>query len=175
MTGTDDRLDEIEARADAATPGPWEAHELEAAEYCVLRVSEGDDDYGDDVCSAGSMTDAQFIAVAREDVPWLAEQLRDARAEIERLNLVVAAMDSQADENITEVLALTADRDHWRTEWEDADAKRITAEAELAAERAKVERVEALCDEYRTNCDPDTKQAQVAEIFRAALAGGEKE
>lgn len=62
----------------------------------------------------------------------------------------------------------------WRTEWEDADAKRITAEAELAAERAKAERVEALCDEYRTNCDPDTKQAQVAEIFRVALTGGEQ-
>lgn len=110
-----------------------------------------------------------------ESVPWLIGQLRDARAENERLNLVVAAMDSQADENITEVLALTADRDHWRTEREDADVKRITAEAELAAERAKAERVEALCDEYRTNCDPDTKQAQVAEMFRAALAGGEKE
>lgn len=63
MTGTDDRLVAIAARADAASPGPWPYAET---------------------LWAGRARDAEFIAHAREDIPWLLSQLRDARAENER-------------------------------------------------------------------------------------------
>ena len=67
------RLDKIEARADAATKGPW---------VCVLNGDESEvtyanapitwDDHGGEVFTEG---DAEFIAHARTDVPWLLEQV----------------------------------------------------------------------------------------------------
>jgi hypothetical protein len=81
MNSTD--LDAIDARAGAATPGPWKS----------LRGYEQDDP-GAFVCRAGDQphyvvatgsdplapADADFIAAARTDVPALVAQLRAARA-----------------------------------------------------------------------------------------------
>lgn len=47
----------------------------------------------------------------------------------------------------------------------------LTAERDAAL--AQVQAVEALCDDYRANCDPKSVQAQVAEMFRAALAAAQ--
>jgi hypothetical protein len=68
-----DRLDEIEARANAATDGPWRARRWDyfcevdynietSAPSCVADLSDPDD--------------ADFIAHAREDVPALVAALR---------------------------------------------------------------------------------------------------
>ena len=62
------RLNEIEARANAATEGPWEL--LGDGEYVSgPGILVAPDDGG--VTSA----DAEFIAHARTDVPWLLEQV----------------------------------------------------------------------------------------------------
>ena len=68
------RLDKIEARADAATKGPW---------VCVLNGDESEvtyanapitwDDHGGEVFTEG---DAEFIAHARTDVPALVAALK---------------------------------------------------------------------------------------------------
>lgn len=57
-------------------------------------------------------------------------------------------------------------------ELERAAGGRVLASVESALRTAsrRVAAVEALCDDYRANCDPTSTQAQVAEIFRAALA-----
>ena len=73
------RLDEIEARANAATEGPWEA-----GERCVFTLDGApvvSDDVvhyergmaGEGVCHG---EDAEFIAHARADVPALVAALR---------------------------------------------------------------------------------------------------
>lgn len=71
------RLDEIEARANAATDGPWFVHGLTASgNYRVSdrgRWGAGDEyEVADDLVEE----DAEFIANARTDVPALIAALR---------------------------------------------------------------------------------------------------
>ena len=100
---TDLDLDAIEARADAATDGPWvvkhepawEADNVQHPDVITVgaQMWEGDDepmtvclvstDYEDDPVDV--LLDAEFIAHARTDVPALVAALREARAEVERL------------------------------------------------------------------------------------------
>lgn len=86
MTDLTDRLDEIEARADAATPGPWEADVTEVSQHwsrpepwatvvssevhCMAYC------YGGSGRGIERETDAEFIAHARTDVPALVAALR---------------------------------------------------------------------------------------------------
>ena len=80
------RLDEIEARANAATEGPWEWEGEAKAGWEIgansLVPSRRPDDpvlygYGYDASGIEVKTpaDAEFIAHARTDVPWLLEQV----------------------------------------------------------------------------------------------------
>ena len=88
------RLDKIEARANAATEGPWEWEGEAKAEWEIgansLVPSRRPDDpvlygYGYDASGIEVKTpaDAEFIAASRTDVPWLLEQveLRDKALE----------------------------------------------------------------------------------------------
>lgn len=77
------RLAEIEARTKAATPGPWRR---EGDWNDIAAIDTDGTPYG----VAGndesiSHPDAEFIAHAREDVPWLIERLSRAEAELHRL------------------------------------------------------------------------------------------
>ena len=86
------RLDEIKARAEAATPGPWDVLQYEARTTC--------DVIGDRiVVTQVRKADAKFIAHARTDNPWLIEQLEAKDAEIERLRAA---------------LGIYAKRDNWQ-------------------------------------------------------------
>ena len=80
------RLNEIEARANAATEGPWEWEGEAKAEWELgansLVPSRRPDDpvlygYGYDASGIEVKTpaDAEFIAHSRTDVPWLLEQV----------------------------------------------------------------------------------------------------
>ena len=80
------RLNEIEARANAATEGPWEWEGEAKAEWEIgansLVPSRRPDDpvlygYGYDASGIEVKTpaDAELIAHARTDVPWLLEQV----------------------------------------------------------------------------------------------------
>lgn len=80
------RLDKIEARTNAATEGPWEWEGEAKAEWEIgansLVPSRRPDDpvlygYGYDASGIEVKTpaDAEFIAHARTDVPWLLEQV----------------------------------------------------------------------------------------------------
>lgn len=91
---TDERLAEIEARAAAATRGPWEAEHLHP--FCstvrtpqrhrvAMKIHSGDTvhnipNYG---TRAMMLADADFIAAARTDVPALIAALRSERARAE--------------------------------------------------------------------------------------------
>ena len=81
-----DRLDEIQARADKATEGPWEADHSEENNSAVKPVGA---DWIDGVAFAGLEADAEFIAHARTDVPRLVAAIQavlDTCAEIRANN-----------------------------------------------------------------------------------------
>jgi hypothetical protein len=81
---TEDELQAIEARANAATPGPWE---VEQKDCTVLRAPNGppadqslmgDEQYYP--WTPDRIEDWQFIASARTDVPALVAEVRRLRA-----------------------------------------------------------------------------------------------
>ena len=83
MTEADEkRLAEIEARAEAATPGPW-SYECLASRNYRRRVRA-------DHCSIATIhalvhqhANGDFISSARSDIPWLVAQLRAAWAQLD--------------------------------------------------------------------------------------------
>ena len=89
-------LAEIEARANAATPGPWCASTGRTYDTTTGKVahvehyvSRGDDDVGiaSDVCDSRtgeqSEPNARFIAAARTDVPALVAEVRRLTAALD--------------------------------------------------------------------------------------------
>lgn len=85
---TDEELDAIEARANAATPGPWtwETDYEEEGGYFL----DGSD--GEDVGWARSEPDIVFITAARVDVPALVAEVRRLRAVERAAHEVVAVV-----------------------------------------------------------------------------------
>jgi len=78
---TPDRLTEIQQRADAATDGPWVDHwwGIEGESVDVLVVQ---DDY------ESSRQDFEFIAHAREDIPFLLAELARYQAAVQAVREV---------------------------------------------------------------------------------------
>ena len=98
------RLDEIKARADAATKGPWQWREDEPASlvhvtdqrmhpWNILKAP----DWGP------TLADAAFIAAAREDVPWLLALVESLTAERDAL-AAAHARESEKVWNVEEVM-----------------------------------------------------------------------
>lgn len=94
----DERLAEIEARVNAATDGPWrvrgrdERHgppHVVAGTPSALRATVAD--YKTNVADYTFQTDAEFIAHAREDIPWLLAQLASVREALADAEIAIAA------------------------------------------------------------------------------------
>lgn len=84
----DNRLTDIKAREQAATPGPWTAVELPPNEHHKHPAHWVKAEYNDGQgCTTSEVVadcpweqaDAEFTAHARTDVPWLVEQVEQAR------------------------------------------------------------------------------------------------
>jgi hypothetical protein len=79
----DQRLEEIAKRVDAATEGPWRAVVSEdygrPTSFGWVAASSGE--VMGEASAAGLLSDAEFIAHARTDVPYLLEALRSLREE----------------------------------------------------------------------------------------------
>jgi len=95
---SDKRLDEIETRCNAATPGPWTDRETgysktgRAGGECYHEVlfPLGLDDYWQGRIDIHlNAEDAAFIAHARDDVPYLAAEVRRLRVENGKLRQVL--------------------------------------------------------------------------------------
>jgi hypothetical protein len=92
-----DRLDEIRARADAATPGPWGVWTsmdntrdiLSEAEHPAVPLVGLYGRDGSEHPTAGEDADAEFIAAARSDVPFLLDRLAASEQEAARLRAVL--------------------------------------------------------------------------------------
>ena len=92
---TPERLAEIEARANAATEGPWEADGTEITQHWTrpqpwVTVASNEVAcmaycYGGSGRGIERETDAEFIAHARTDVPALLVEVRRLQAAVERV------------------------------------------------------------------------------------------
>lgn len=105
-----DRLDEIEARANAATEGPWDAAKVYPDGPCDI-VQIGHDEHGPEWASeqiadrVESLADAEFIVQARADVPALVTALRDV---LEYVNELDGTLDLRSHE-IRDLIASALD------------------------------------------------------------------
>jgi hypothetical protein len=113
--------DAIRARAEAATPGPWDWYGygetgrtlyLDNSPYHDLNVLKTTDDW------PPTDADAEFIAHARSDVPALLDALDAAEAEIERLRATYGLDrdDKHPCIRVEAYLRLEAERDAARAE-----------------------------------------------------------
>jgi len=93
-----DRLTEIEARAEAATEGPWEVarfdYEDGAINWQVWCGAGTDNDKAhgyncDDLWAPNVRKTSEFIAHARTDIPYLLARLRSAERVVEAARLHV--------------------------------------------------------------------------------------
>lgn len=69
-------LDAIEARANAATPGPWTQRDVDAH---MIRGPKREVLYAYDAFGGDGLANAAFIAAARADVPALVAEVRALR------------------------------------------------------------------------------------------------
>ncbi|ANA85295.1 hypothetical protein BH769_gp92 [Gordonia phage BritBrat] len=93
-------LDAIEARAKAATPGPWEFHDEDSPRnpWVTRKIVRDNEPYHElnilkvrmarharnECCWPPTSTDAEFIAHARTDVPALVSRVRELEDAIEQ-------------------------------------------------------------------------------------------
>lgn len=130
MSLTEAELAAIQARCDAATPGPWKlgynrTSVLAPNGYFITEYDTADD---------GATEDAAFISAAREDVPKLLAALREARD-------LAFWVGMERDALRAEVARLKELRAHG-CECGDDDACKFARERDEA--RAEVERLKAL-------------------------------
>lgn len=84
MTTTADRLAEIRARAERATEGPWvQLPPWETVPATTPSIISPNGDIADRI---EAEADAEFIAHAREDVPYLLDEVERLRADLSRLD-----------------------------------------------------------------------------------------
>lgn len=127
---TEERLAEIEERANAATPGLWEAmcnstdddYEISVRVYpeprdrwAWIEICETDDDWGEDEDSPVAKepgANMRFIAHARSDIPWLIARVRELEAQAKRdvavckaASLYFKALDDYTEHSMSPLLA----------------------------------------------------------------------
>jgi hypothetical protein len=84
---SEEQLSAIEARADAASPGPWTSHDTDDGDWIVEIGGDPEASvqpwwFGDMESNSGrDIRNADFVAAARTDVPALCAALRAAWAE----------------------------------------------------------------------------------------------
>ena len=94
------RLGEIKARADVATPGPWHAWdrgigwEVHKGEECAPGCGRSCDALNGEFRDTFTRADAEFIAAAREDEPWLVSEVERLTAERDALAAQVARVEA---------------------------------------------------------------------------------
>jgi hypothetical protein len=108
-----DRLDEIRARADAATPGPWGVWTsmdntrdiLSEAEHPAVPLAGLYGRDGSEHPTAGEDADAEFIAAARSDIPYLLDRLAASEQEAARLRAERDAANARYAEQVQRLQA----------------------------------------------------------------------
>lgn len=195
------RLDEIKARADAATEGPWvrDMHSPDMSGRSGWYI-RGPRKLGlrSMVLNSRMLSgDAEFVEAAREDVPWLVDQVESLeRWKVEALEVMSGlrelgkalglglGVQITGPAALAEVARLTAELAEVKRTYTPCDLDLLTERDALAAQ---VARVEALAEEWRYKGQfgwgpwqigegPDPEgyvMDHCASALRAVLAGSE--
>jgi len=121
-------LDEIERRANAATPGPWAVYEKpDPWGYWAVQDADGKDVFDDGSAGAEygqtcSIADRDFLVAARTDVPALIARVRELEERLSDTEDRRYRLTQELDE------ALADYQDLWRTMHEECS--RLEAECE---------------------------------------------
>ena len=107
-TNPADRLAAIAQRADNATKGPWFTglhykSDVHSREGGVIRANCWN--------RPQAIADAEFIAHAREDIPWLLAELRTLQQERESWKVMADSMRVRWEHAEAQLAALTAERE----------------------------------------------------------------
>ena len=196
-----DRLDKIKARADAATEGPWvrDMHSPDMSGRSGWYI-RGPRKLGlrSMVLNSRMLSgDAEFIEAAREDVPWLVDQVESLeRWKVEALEVMSGlrelgkalglglGVQITGPAALAEVARLTAELAEVKRTYTPCDLDLLTERDALAAQ---VARVEALAEDWRYKGQfgwgpwqigegPDPEgyvMDHCASALRAVLAGSE--
>ena len=93
---SDDRIAEIRARLDAATPGPWRT--LDWADPPMFVVAQPrDSDHWPRLASCGFGGDADLIANAPADIAWLLDEVDALRERVAILRADLEDLEDMAD------------------------------------------------------------------------------
>jgi hypothetical protein len=155
-----DRLADIKAREQAAFGGPWEA--LDADENGMHAVAVD----GTVLVEVGDFCDAEFIAHAREDVPWLVERVRE---------LIGAICWDTTCLNCSSLLDSNYDQ-YMRAEKAEAEVERLTEAYQWTDQvltAVTAERDALIAVGKRQAARLARVEAYVLDELRAALAGSE--
>ena len=112
-----DREREIQARCEAATPGPWKVKLVtprKAVRGGCNTLKVVDQTTGQGVCVFATKADSEFIAHAREDVPYLQGVIDGLRAELEAMTKERDTLREQINRQEHEFEALITEREHER-------------------------------------------------------------
>ena len=124
-------LDAIEARANAATDGPWRHGNWSDHLGDRRVISGGDGCYEVERLDIMRAHDAEFIAHARGDVPDLVAKVRRLTEEAATQREWFEAADAAAERRLDQSIA-------WMERAEAAEAEVVTLRARLAAVEARV-------------------------------------
>ena len=92
-------LDEVDARAEAATPGPWVTR--------GDRISKAVNSLaGPNVVGSARPTDAEFIAHARQDLPALSKALRGVLIVLDRESWFGSGQEVGTEESVVDAQAI---------------------------------------------------------------------
>jgi len=181
------RLDEIKARADVATPGPWHAWdrgigwEVHKGEECAPGCGRSCDALNGEFRETFTRADAEFIAAAREDVPWLVSEVERLTAERDALAQIKRHIDEVRDGTGWTVQiygVLLQQCDQYGKTIDTRRAERLTAERDALA--AQVARAEKLAGQWErmaaTAINPDSREwlQACAATLRECLSGWQK-
>jgi hypothetical protein len=95
---TDHELAAIEARANAATPGPWGWREVGSGFYPTAIVYDRDDAEVVKDTDFIVKDDLEFIAHAREDIPKLIAEIRRLKDDIRGLKTLFHPVDAKTED-----------------------------------------------------------------------------
>lgn len=135
---SEERIEAIQGRVDAATSGPWEAHHISERVSCVAGKTKLADVFSEAFKdTAGKEANAEFVAHAREDIPFLLDQRRDLKKEL-----------AEAEQRRADLVASL----------NEAGAFLMRVQAELAEARERATAAEAERDEWKA-LGADTPEA----------------
>lgn len=104
MAEQTNREQEIRARCEQATKGPWKPFTVEGALLSDVHAHRGNGSQS--FFEGNTLADGKFIAAAREDVSYLLDALATLRAEHARLTEAVKAMTDGDEGTVRDIIAM---------------------------------------------------------------------